>query len=50
LFSGFRRKDLNVKVYDGETDGRQVMRKVHMAFDWIVKHEIHENQNFVKLG
>ena len=24
--------NLNVKVYDGETDGRKVMRKAHMAF------------------
>jgi hypothetical protein len=34
-FSGFRGKDLNVKVYDvRRTDGRrtQMMAKVHLAF------------------
>ena len=32
-FRGFRREDLNVKVYDvRRTDGRQVMAKAHMAF------------------
>ena len=34
---GFRGEDLNVKVYDGQTDGRmddrrQVMAKAHLAF------------------
>ena len=30
-FRGFRGEELNVKVYDGRTDGRQVMAKAHMA-------------------